>query len=169
MAGSDPGEPRKLVRSSAGGGTPDPLPSFSGALDAVLELSGASRVVEACTRLATLLEHLSSITQPDDLPEGVRPNLPNLVALLTLPTWDEVIRWATLLQIDLRDLTEAEVAYAERVTVKTAQRWRSDGNGPPYRNEVGIRYPVSWYWDWRRKGRQTMTAQKATRGRRRVL
>src|SRR5205807_465329 len=50
-----------------------------------------------------------------------------------------------------------------RVTVKTAQRWRCDGDGPPYRNEVGIRYPVAWYWDWRHKGRQTMTAQRSTR------
>jgi hypothetical protein len=67
--------------------------------------------------------------------------------------------------MDLCDLVEAEVAYAERVTVRTAQRWRSDGDGPPYCNEVGIRYSVAWYWEWRHKGRQTMTAQGATWGR----
>jgi len=79
-----------------------------------------------------------------------------------------VLRWAAPFEVDLRDLVEAEVAYAERVTMKTAQRWRSDGDGPPYRNEVGVRYPVAWYWEWRHKGRQTMTAQKMTRGRRRL-
>jgi hypothetical protein len=80
---------------------------------------------------------------------------------------ERVLRWAAPLEVDLRDLVETEVAYAERVAVKTVQRWRSDGDGPPYRNEVGIRYPAAWYWEWRHKGRQTMTAQRATRGRRR--
>jgi hypothetical protein len=134
-------------------------------METVLELSGASRVVEACDRLASVLEALGA-PPPHDLPDGSRPDLHRLLAVLTLPSWEEVIRWAALIDLDLRDLVEAEMAYAERVTIKTAQRWRTDGDGPPYRNEAGIRYPVSWYWDWRRKGRQTMTAQRATRGRR---
>jgi hypothetical protein len=99
-------------------------------------------------------------------PARARPDLYRLLAVLTLPSWEEVILWSALLDLDLRDLVEIEVAHAERATVKTVQRWRGDGEGPPYRNEAGIRYPVSWYWDWRRKGRQTMTAQRATRGRR---
>src|ERR1700724_1655922 len=115
--------------------------SRSGALDAILELPGAGRVVEACNHLSAVLEK-ASVPPPRDLPAGARPDLHRLIALLTLPTWSEVLRWAAPLEVDLRDLVEAEVAYAERVTVKTAQRWRSDGDGPPYRNEVGIRYPV---------------------------
>jgi hypothetical protein len=151
---------------SAGATSEQAVESLSGALDAILELSGAGRVVEACNHLSAVLEKASA-PQPRDVPTGVRPDLHRLIALLTLATWSEVLRWATPLEVDLRDLLEAEIAYAERVTVKTAQRWRSDGDGPPYRNEVGIRYPVAWYWEWRRKGRQTMTAQRSTRGRRR--
>lgn len=143
--------------------------SLSGALDTMLELSGAGRVVEACNRLSAVLETASSVSARRDLPPGVRPDLHRLIALLTLPNWNEILRWSALLEVDLRDLMEAEIAYAERVTIKTAQRWRSDGDGPAYRNEVGIRYPVAWYWEWRHKGRQTMTAQRVTRGRRRLL
>jgi len=139
--------------------------ALAGAMESVLELSGAGRVVEACNRLASVLETLKAPPHPD-LPEGVRPDLYRLLAILTLPSWEEVIRWSALLDLDLRDLVEIEVAHAERVTVKTVQRWRGDGEGPPYCNKAGIRYPISWYWDWRRKGRQTMTAQRATRGRR---
>src|SRR5262245_60904700 len=113
-----------------------PEAAVSGALEAILELAGAGRVVEACNRLASALEAISA-PPPQDLPEGARPDLHRLLALLTLSTWEDVIRWAAVLDIDLRDLVETEVAYAERVTVKTAQRWRSDGDGPPYRNEAG--------------------------------
>jgi hypothetical protein len=141
------------------------LERLSGALDSLLELSGAGRVVEACNRLSTVLERVS-VDAPRDLPAGVRRDVHRIIALLTLPTWSEVLRWAALLEIDMRDLVEAEVAYIERVTVKTAQRWRIDGDGPPYRNEVGVRYPVEWYWNWRCRGRQTMTSQEVTRGRR---
>jgi hypothetical protein len=150
----------------AGATSEHAIESLSGALDAILELSGAGRVVEACNHLSAVLEKTSA-PRPRELPAGVRPDLHRLIALLTLASWSEVLRWAAPLEVDLRDLVEAEVAYAERVTVKTAQRWRSDGDGPPYRNEVGIRYPVAWYWEWRHKGRQTMTAQRVTRGRRR--
>ena len=163
-----PGLNPALPRRPAVGVTPNLGTAVTGTLEAILELSGASRVVEACHRLASVLESVS-VPPPQDLPEGIRPNLHRLIAVLTFPTWEEVIRWAAVLDIDLRDLVEAEVAYAERVTIKTAQRWRSDGDGPPYRNEAGIRYPVSWYWEWRRKGRQSTTAQRATRGRRSAL
>lgn len=145
----------------------NPLFALTGAMESVLELSGASRVVEACNRLMIVLEQASAVA-PKDLPSGCRPDLHRLLAVLTFLSWDEVVRWAAALSIDLRDLVEAEIAYAERVTVKTAQRWRVDGHGPSYRNEAGIRYPVSWYWEWRRKGRQNSTAQKVTRGPRRL-
>jgi len=72
-----------------------------------------------------------------------------------------------MLPIDLRDLNEAEVAYIERVTPKTVREWRAQGTGPAYRNEAGIRYPVRELWIWRQKGRQTITAQRVRRGRRR--
>jgi hypothetical protein len=42
--------------------------------------------------------------------------------------------------------------------------WRTDGTGPAYRNEAGIRYPLKWYWEWREKGRQRLTAQRVRRG-----
>ncbi len=162
-----PPAPAALNPSTRLGATATSIPeaAVTGVLAAVLELSGAGRVVEACNRLASALE-AASTTPPQDLPEGARPDLHRLLAVLTFPSWEEVIRWAAVLDIDLRDLVESEMAYAERVTIKTAQRWRCDGDGPPYRNEAGVRYPISWYWEWRRKGRQTLTAQRATRGRR---
>ena len=150
------------------GPTSSPYEALSGALEAVFKLSGVTRVIEACERLSSILASLKT-GPPEDVPPGARSDIHRLMAVLTFPTWDEVVRWATLLNIDLRDLVETEIAYSERVTLKTAQRWRTDGDGPPYRNEVGIRYPVLWYWEWRRKGRQTMTAQRVTRGRRTVL
>jgi hypothetical protein len=144
----------------------NPLMALTGAMESVLELSGAGRVVDACQQLAAVLKEVSA-PPPTGAPDGCRHDLHRLLTVLTLPSWDEVVRWAAALSIDLRDLLEAEIAYAERVTVKTAQRWRIDGTGPPYRNEAGIRYPASWYWDWRRRGRQSSTAQKTTRGPRR--
>ena len=149
------------------GATPSPYDALSGALEAVLELSGAKHVVEACNRLSSILDSLAA-ESPQDIPKGARPDIHRLMAVLTFQTWEEVIRWAGVLNVDLRDLVESEIAYSERVTLKTAQRWRTEGDGPPYRNEAGIRYPVLWYWEWRRKGRQTTTAQRATRGRRSI-
>ena len=101
--------------------------------------------------LASVLETLKIPPHPD-LPDGARPDLYRLLAILTLPSWEKVIRWSALLDLDLRDLVEIEVAHAERVTVKTVQRWRGDGEGPPYRNEAGFRYPVSWYWSGGARG-----------------
>src|SRR5689334_14879368 len=88
--------------------TANPYEALSGALEAVLELSGARRVVEACNRLASVLDSLAT-PPPEDLPAGTRPDLHRLMAVLTFPTWEEVVRWATLLHLDLRDLVEAEI------------------------------------------------------------
>lgn len=85
--------------------------------------------------------------------------------LALAPTSDEMLRLAS--GLDLRDLNDAEIAYLERVNVKTVQKWRSDGTGPPYRNEAGIRYPLRWYWEWRENSRQWLTAQGIRRGNRR--
>jgi hypothetical protein len=68
--------------------------------------------------------------------------------------------------VDFRDLKEIELAYVEGVSLKTVQRWRTQGTGPEYRCEAGISYPLRWLWEWRERGRQRMTAQKKTRGRR---
>jgi hypothetical protein len=87
-----------------------------------------------------------------------------MAVLALAPTLAEVVRLAD--GLDLRDLTEHEVAYLEDVHVATVRKWRLDGTGPEYRNESGISYPVRLYFEWRERGRQRMTAQKATRGRR---
>jgi hypothetical protein len=142
-----------------------PLAALTGAMETVLELSGAGKVVEACNRLATALEALRAPT-PAELPEGVRRDIHRLTAVLAFPTWEEVVRWAAVQGVDLRDLTEPELAYIERVSPKTARDWRTQGTGPAYRNEAGIRYPARELWTWRQKGRQTMTSQRARRGRR---
>jgi len=76
----------------------------------------------------------------------------------------ELMRFADL--VDLRDLNEAELAHVEGVSVKTVQRWRTQGTGPEYRCEAGISYPIRWLWEWRERGRQRLTSQKKTRGRR---
>jgi len=127
----------------------------------------AEEIVAACDRLSSVLA--AAVSAPVAvIPEGVRPDLHRVAAVLAFSTWEEVVRWATTLSIDLRDLTERELAYFERVSVKLVQRWRTDGTGPTYRNEAGIRYALKDYWDWRRKGRQTMTAQGCRRGKRRL-
>ena len=145
---------------------PNTLLALTGALGSVLELSGASRVIDACNRLTQALESLQT-PKPSEIPEGVRSEIHGLVALLAFPDWEAVARWAALLPIDLRDLNEVEVAHIERVTPKTVREWRTQGTGPAYRNEAGIRYPVRELWIWRQKGRQTITAQWVRRGRRR--
>ncbi|HEY0510385.1 MAG TPA: hypothetical protein VGH73_00685, partial [Thermoanaerobaculia bacterium] len=144
----------------------NPLSLFGGTMEAILEVSGAGKVVEACNRLSSALE--AAVQAPVvDLPDGVRLNFHRVTALLAFPTWEEVVRWATTLNVDLRDLNEKELGHLERVSIKLVQRWRSEGTGPPYRNEAGIRYSLRDVWDWRRKGRQTMTAQGCRRGRKR--
>jgi hypothetical protein len=132
-------------------------------LDAVLEAAGADRVVEACNRLASALE---GVPQSEELPKGIRGDFFGLAAVLAFSTWEEVVRWATVLKIDLRDLNERELSHLERVSLKLVQRWRSDGTGPTYRNEAGVRYTAKDVWDWRRRGRQSMTSEGRRRGRR---
>jgi hypothetical protein len=63
--------------------------ALTGAMESVLELAGAGRVVEACNRLASVLETLKAPPHPD-LPDGARPDLYRLLAILTLPSWEEV-------------------------------------------------------------------------------
>jgi hypothetical protein len=86
--------------------------------------------------------------------------------VLSLDSWQEVVRWATTLGVDLRDLTGTEFAYLERVTVKTAADWRSKGEGPRYRCQGYILYPLADLHMWRRSGRQNMVGQRQRKGRR---
>jgi hypothetical protein len=144
----------------------NPLIHFAGSMEAILEAAGAGRVVEACNRLSAALE-TAAIPPVADLPDGVRSDIHRVTALLAFPGWEEVVRWAATLNVDLRDLNERELAHLERVSLKLVQRWRTDGTGPTYRNEAGIRYSLRDVWDWRRRARQTMTAQGTRRGRRR--
>jgi hypothetical protein len=132
-------------------------------LDGISEAAATDRLVEACTRLAGALELAS---EHAELPEGVREDFFGLAAVLAFPSWEEVVRWASLLRVDLRDLNERELSHLERVSLKLVQRWRSDGTGPTYRNEAGVRYTAKDVWDWRRRGRQSMTAEGRRRGRR---
>jgi hypothetical protein len=141
-----------------------PLTQSPGGLEAILEAAGADKVVEACNRLSAALE--AAALPMVDLPEGIRPNLIRVAAVLAFSSWEEVVRWATMLNVDLRDLNEREFGHLERVSLKLVQRWRRDGTGPAYRNEPGIRYALRDVWDWRRQGKQTMTAQGTRRGRR---
>jgi hypothetical protein len=142
------------------------LTYLDGNLDTVLDSAGAAEVVAACNRLSAALEAASF--PPLDLPDGVRTDIHRVAAVLACQAWEEVVRWGTALNIDLRDLNEKELAHLERVSLKLVQRWRSEGTGPTYRNEAGIRYSPKDLWDWRRKGRQTMTAQRVRRGRKRA-
>jgi hypothetical protein len=143
------------------------LTYLGGTLDTILDSAGAAKVVAACNRLSVALEAASIFPSPD-LPDNVRPDIHRLAAVLACQAWEEVVRWVTTLNIDSRDLNEKELAHLERVSLKLIQRWRSEGTGPAYRNEAGIRYSLKDLWDWRRKGRQTITAQRVRRGRRRA-
>jgi hypothetical protein len=108
----------------------NPLIHFAGSMEAILEAAGAVRVVEACNRLSTALE-AAAIPPVADLPDGVRSDIHRVTALLAFPGWEEVVRWAATLNVDLRDLNERELAHLERVSLKLVQRWRTDGTGPP--------------------------------------
>jgi hypothetical protein len=143
-----------------------PLTHFAGSMEAILEAAGAGKVVEACNRLSAALE-AAALPLASDLPEGIRENFHRVAALLAFPAWEEVVRWAATLNVDLRDLNERELSHLERVSLKLVQRWRTEGTGPAYRNEAGIRYSLREVWDWRRRGKQTMTAQGTRRGRKR--
>jgi len=129
-------------------------------------LGALGRVPDLVTQLERAVQvrlALELPVEPEPLPPGVRSNLRELTALLALsPSLEEMLRLAR--GLDLRDLSEAEVAYLERVNTKTVQKWRTDGTGPAYRNEAGIRYPLKWYWEWREKGRQRLTTQRVRRG-----
>ena len=145
-------------------------PHSIGTLGELLEsvfhgISGASRITEACESLELALRRASETPTPK-LPEGVRADIHRLIALLTLPNWEEIVRWAATLNVDLRDLTPREFCYLEHIKEKTAAGWRSAGMGPAWRNEFGIRYPVREAYEWRKKGRQTLVSQGARRGRR---
>jgi hypothetical protein len=127
----------------------------------------AAQLIQACDRLSTLLEAAAEACAPE-LPDGVRLEIRGFAALLSFSNWEEIARWGSKLQIDLRDLNERELAYLERVSISLVQRWRTEGTGPMYRNEAGIRYSLRDIWEWRRKGRQAMTAQGVRRGRRKL-
>jgi hypothetical protein len=103
--------------------------------------------------------------QPE-LPAKCRRDLPQIAVLLSLPKWDDIVKAAARLGIDLRDLGETELAWLENVKVKSVQNWRSRALGPPYRNQAGIlSYPLRWYYEWREKSRQSSTSQGTRRGR----
>jgi hypothetical protein len=138
--------------------TPNPHP-FETAMAAVLHSAGAGQVVEACNRVAAALEAVAS-SPPAEVPEGIRSDIHRVAALLTLPTWAEVVKLATASSVDLRDLTSKEFAYIEQVEDKTVAKWRSQGTGPLYRCEGKILYPLEEVYQWRRKGRQRMVSQK---------
>ncbi|HVT59901.1 MAG TPA: hypothetical protein VHR45_16065 [Thermoanaerobaculia bacterium] len=139
------------------------MTELSDALGALGRVPDLVRQLERVVELQTIL---GAPVEPQPLPPSVRPNLRELTGLLALsPSAEEMLRLAR--GLDLRDLSEAEVAYLERITVKTVQKWRTDGTGPAYRNEAGIRYPLRWYWEWREKGRQRLTAQRVRRGNKR--
>src|ERR1700761_5368339 len=91
-----------------------------------IEIPGYASLMEVCARLVDALQAIQA-TPPPDLPEGVRADIHRVAAVLSLDSWQEIVRWATTLGVDLRDLTATEFAYLERVTVKTAAGWRSRG------------------------------------------
>jgi len=124
-------------------------------------------LTEELERLRAALEIPQGALAEVELPKGCRRDLHRLMTLLSLSSWDAVVRTSASLKVDLRDFVEAEMAWLENVKVKTVQGWRARGIGPPYRNQAGmIAYPVRWYYEWREKSRQSSTAQGARRGRR---
>ena len=150
-----------LVSSAPRDAGKEPLESLTGALAALLEVPLLAKHLRRTIELA---EGLGSPVGDSSLPPGVRIGIHRITAALALaPSFAELLRHADTL--DLRDLKEAELAYVEGVSLKTVQRWRTQGTGPEYRCEAGISYPIRWLWEWRERGRQRMTAQKKTRGR----
>ncbi len=139
-----------------------PIESLAGALAALLEVP---TLTEHLRRTVELAETLGRPALERTLPPGVRPDIGRITAALALaPSFAELMRFADL--VDFRDLNEGELAYIEGLSLKTVQRWRTQGTGPEYRCEAGISYPIRWVWEWRERGRQRLTAQKKTRGRR---
>lgn len=132
-------------------------------LAALLEIPALTENLQRAVEIAQAIGQPLGDEEP--LPPGVRPDIGRIACALALaPTFAELLRYAD--KLDLRDLNEFEIAYIERVSLKTVQRWRTQGTGPEYRCEAGITYPIRWLWEWRERGRQRMTAQKKTRGRR---
>jgi hypothetical protein len=122
---------------------------------------------EELERFRASLEVPKPCIAESELPPKCRRDLPRIAVLLALSKWDEVIKAAAHLGIDLRDLSETELAWLENVKVKSVQNWRSRGMGPAYRNQAGaLSYPLRWYYEWREKSRQSSTSQGARRGRR---
>jgi len=140
----------------------EPPDSLAGILGALREVPA---LAEHLRRNVVLAEALGGPAAERTLPPGVRPDIGRIVAALALgPSLAELMRFAD--SVDLRDLNEHELAYLEGLSLKTIQRWRTQGTGPEYRCEAGISYPIRWVWEWRERGRQRLTAQKKTRGRR---
>ena len=131
-------------------------------------LDRPGELLQGIERLAKLLERFQpALEDAVPLPARVRPAIGQIAALLAVAsTKAELQALASQFKVDLRDLNEAEITHLENVSAKTVRDWRTNGTGPAYRNEAGIRYPILWLWEWRQKGRQTLTSQKATRGRR---
>lgn len=126
---------------------------------------GVPALAEQLRRSIELGAALQAQPLEQSLPSGIRADIGRVIAALSLAsTMAELMRFADL--VDLRDLNEAELAHVEGVSVKTVQRWRTQGTGPEYRCEAGISYPIRWLWEWRERGRQRLTSQKKTRGRR---
>jgi hypothetical protein len=131
-------------------------------LAALLEVPA---LTENLRRAVEIAQAIGRPLSDEPLPPGVRLDIGRIGCALALaPSFAELLRYAD--KLDLRDLNELEIAHIERVSLKTVQRWRTQGTGPEYRNEAGISYPIGWLWEWRERGRQRMTAQKKTRGRR---
>jgi len=133
----------------------------------VIELESLKDLLrEELERFRASLEAPEPAPLESELPAKCRRDLPQIAVLLSLPKWDDVVKTAGRLGIDLRDLGEAELAWLENVKVKSVQNWRSRALGPSYRNQAGIlSYPLRWYYEWREKSRQSSTAQGARRGR----
>jgi hypothetical protein len=157
------GKPDPFAASNAASVGGDLFEPLATVLAALLEVPALTENLRRAVEIAEAIGRPMSEATP--LPPGVRPDIGRLTAALAFaPSFTELLRYADT--VDFRDLNEIELAHLERVSVKTIQRWRTQGTGPEYRCEAGISYPIRWLWEWRERGRQRMTAQKKTRGRR---
>lgn len=82
--------------------------------------------------------------------ERLRPDIDRLSALLLLSRPESALTMAA--SLDVRDLNEWELAHLEGISVRTLQKWRLNGGGPPFRRQGGIRYPVRLWLEWRESG-----------------
>jgi hypothetical protein len=102
------------------------------------------------------------------LPAKCRPSLYAIQAALLLDLSNEQFLDLGHRGLDLRDLSEIELSWLEDIKVKTAQNWRRDGSGPPYRKQgsgsrAPVVYPILGLRDWRRAHRATNTTQRPGR------